>query len=449
MIFRLILPTLLVGFGGCRSTREDKFDNSSSARGILQPTVSTNVNLIPAVHIERLEDIPPKKPAGKEISLCSFNIQFLGNSSIRQNEYLANFLTNACDLVFVQEMIAAPEPWPSQKATFQGKETEVPVFRSALSPAEKAENIGIGKVESGIIWTSYPNGEKVKLEVKTTPFFEGMIKNGFSFVLSQDKTSRMANHSNGSESEWFVAFFDPHKLAAVYPEYTTFLKDTPEALFGGGDFIRVPHAFGFRTVDGNLDFVAVSVHLHFTFKPAVLKQIRSDYESGAPTEVEKYRHLFATPGKATVAELDRRQRSHELATIRTWINKRIGAAPAHENDFIILGDTNIGTSDALKEFSHEISMRSFNEACIYTNAAYNLVNKASQACYDQIFFDEKYLTEADLSPNGGFKVFDLTKIVPNIRNSAGIIEDPTKFRTEYSDHFPVMIKLKIPAHDDD
>jgi endonuclease/exonuclease/phosphatase family metal-dependent hydrolase len=447
MFLKFLVSLSLIALTCCKAARPDLSDAEISQVAD-DKKAKQNDEKIPARIIENEKDIPAKK--SDEVTVCSFNIQFLGNSRIRKNDYLANLLTTACDVIFVQELLAAPTFWPARNDLVKDKTEEVPLFRPALTSQEKQADLKEGRVESGIVWSTYPNGDAVKFGERTTPFFEGMVKRGFSFVLSQDKTSRRTNHSNGAESEWFVAFFDPKKLSPTYPEYTTFLKEGQDSLVGGGDFIRVPHGFGFRTVDNKLDFVAVSVHLHFTFKPEVLKEIKSSYDTGAPTERAKYEHLFGPVGKLTVPEVDARQRAHELGFIRKWINERAGTLPAHEQDFLILGDMNIENTNDLQRMLKDLNMRSFNEKCVYTNASYEPDNQTSQACYDQIFFDETYLKEADLSPSGGFNVFDLTKMVPNIRDDKGkMIADPTQFRTEYSDHFPVMIKLKIPDRDDD
>lgn len=420
-----------------------------------QPQVST----IPTF---RLGSVPPRTAA--EISVCSFNIQFLGNSSTRENEFLAEMLAKACDVVFIQELLAAPmpvRPGPSEGGlALAGPGGRSVQYRPALNQDERAQLMKSGGVHAGVIWQTFPNGDEVKFSEKTTPFFQGMTSRGFSFVLSQDKTSRRENHSNNAESEWFIAFFDPARLQPVYPEYTTFLKDHPDELVGGGDYIRVPHGFGFRTVDGKLDFVAVSVHLHFTFKAAVLTELRAAYNTDEMGGRAKYAHLFApsladSGRRPSVPELDSRQRAHELRMIRRWIRERLGAPPHRERDFIILGDMNISNKvelarmlDAMKSDADDPGMRSFNEGCEHTNASYQPEKKTTQQCYDQIFFDEDHLSEANLE--AGFSVFDLTRILPGVRDEQGqMIMSGTEFRTKYSDHFPVMIKLRIPEKDDD
>ena len=79
------------------------------------------------------------------ISICSFNIQFLGNSSARHNSALSEVINNY-DIVVVQELVAPP---------FTG---------------------------------SYPNGDSYKADSEAAVFFEEMTSRGFSYVLSEEDT---------------------------------------------------------------------------------------------------------------------------------------------------------------------------------------------------------------------------------------------------------------------
>jgi hypothetical protein len=150
------------------------------------------------------------------ISVCSFNIQFLGNSRSRDNRALAE-LVAPYDIVVVQELVSPPY---------------------------------IG---------TFPDGTPFKPDSESAEFFDAMRQHGFEFVLSEEDTGTGDTiHKNGSSTEWWVAFYKPSHVAVA--------NDLPQGYLAldrsnHDHFERVPYAFGFRTLDSKLDFVLISVPL--------------------------------------------------------------------------------------------------------------------------------------------------------------------------------------------
>lgn len=150
------------------------------------------------------------------LSICSFNIQFLGSSRERDHVALADIVkTN--DIVVVQELVAPPYP---------------------------------GR---------FPNGDPFKPDPESALFFDAMQRNGFEFVLSEEDTGRSATiHSNGNATEWFVTFYKPTRVDVANDLPHGFLSSDRSA---NPNFDRVPYAFSFRSKNRNADFVLISVHL--------------------------------------------------------------------------------------------------------------------------------------------------------------------------------------------
>ena len=104
------------------------------------------------------------------LKICSFNIQFLGNSKDRDNNALASIL-NPYDIVVVQELVAPPYPG------------------------------------------MFPNGESFRPDPEAAKFFNAMRELGFEYILSEEDTGTGDEiHSNGTSTEWFVTFFRPTVL---------------------------------------------------------------------------------------------------------------------------------------------------------------------------------------------------------------------------------------------
>jgi endonuclease/exonuclease/phosphatase family metal-dependent hydrolase len=158
----------------------------------------------------------PVAGSGEPISVCSFNIQFLGNSRSRDDQALADVVA-PYDIVVVQELVSPPYPG------------------------------------------SFPDGTPMKPDPEAAEFFDAMRGHGFQFVISEEDTGSGDNiHRNGSSTEWWVSFYKPNRVAVA--------SDLPHGFLAADHsnhdrFERVPYAFGFRTLDAKLDFVLISVHL--------------------------------------------------------------------------------------------------------------------------------------------------------------------------------------------
>jgi hypothetical protein len=152
----------------------------------------------------------------ESISVCSFNIQFLGNSKSRDNEGLAEVLKKY-DVVVIQELLAPP---------YAG---------------------------------TFPDGKPFVPNATVRQFFERMEDNGYKYDLSEEDTGPgIRIHINSSATEWWVAFYRTNKVKVAPDLPSGFLSPIRAH---NKDFDRVPYAFPFRTSDNKLDFVLISVHL--------------------------------------------------------------------------------------------------------------------------------------------------------------------------------------------
>lgn len=151
------------------------------------------------------------------LSICSFNIQFLGNGVDRDMDALADVVAGN-DIVVVQELLAPPFPG------------------------------------------TYPNGDPFKPDPEARTFFEAMASNGFSWRVSEEDTGTGDTiHWNSSATEWWVAFYKPARVKLAEDLHLTgFLADDRS---NHPDYERVPYAFAFRSADNHADFVLISVHL--------------------------------------------------------------------------------------------------------------------------------------------------------------------------------------------
>lgn len=151
----------------------------------------------------------------ESISICSFNIQFLGNGKSRDNHALADII-KGFDIVVIQELVAPPYPM------------------------------------------NYPDGTPVKPDKEARLFFEKMKENGFKYIHSDEDTGTGDKiHKNNSSTEWWVVFYKPSK---VIPDSTLPNGFLATDRSNNPLYERVPYAFGFKTKVGN-DFVLISVHL--------------------------------------------------------------------------------------------------------------------------------------------------------------------------------------------
>lgn len=299
---------------------------------------------------------------GQELTVCSFNIQFLGQSKDRNAQALAGVVQD-CDVVVVQELVAPP---------YAG---------------------------------TFPDGTDYKPDKEAAAFFDAMTAHGFAFWLSEEDTGTGdRQHVNSTATEWWVVFFKAAKVTQA--------KDLPHGFLAEDrsnhpDWERVLYAFAFRTREGAVDFVLISVHLQ--------------------------------PGNGTQ---DRARRQHELAAIASWI----GSHNAAEQDMIILGDMNLYTPEEIAKVT-PVGYLSLNNEARPTNTNVNGPHP-----YDHVMYHTGATTEIDTAFD--VQVIDLIEAMrPHWDTANGPYPgDPyahNSFRRYYSDHHPVVFKIKNATVDDD
>ena len=212
-------------------------------------------------------------------------------------------------------------------------------------------------------------------------------------------------HKNSSATEWWVTFFRP--------EVVEIANDLPHGFLDSDrsdnpNFERVPFAFSFRTKEGSLDFVLISVHLQ--------------------------------PGKGRRNAI---RRLHELDTISRWIDLK----GVDEKDFIILGDMNIEDCDELEE-AMPSGFVSLNGNCIATNTNVN-----GPKPYDHVLYRPVY-TQTDIDEAYQFKVVNLIDEMRGGWDKLTMGEYPgdpyqhNRFRKYFSDHHPVVFQMLVGSDDD-
>jgi endonuclease/exonuclease/phosphatase family metal-dependent hydrolase len=155
-------------------------------------------------------------PSPDELTICSFNIQFLGSSKKRDDETLSQILKDF-DIVVVQELVAPPTDG------------------------------------------NYPDGKKYSADPEAAEFFKAMQDKGFVYHLSEEDTGTNNKiHTSGTSTEWWVAFYKPQSVEYANDLPCGFLADDRS---NNKDFERVPYAFAFRTPNDSVNFVLISVHL--------------------------------------------------------------------------------------------------------------------------------------------------------------------------------------------
>lgn len=233
----------------------------------------------------RPEDTLIKSHTSNEEVICSFNIQFMGNSKIRKNSLLAELLKRQnCSLVVIQEIVAPPDLRLLKNNSYEGK-AELPLF---------------------------PNSDKSWVpQPVVTEFFQSMQENGFdSFWLSeQDTGPGETNMTNGSATEWWAVFYKSKTWKPAFDLPHGFLE---EDVTNNGKWDRVPYAFSMRHISDRVDFTLINVHLR--------------------------------PGGD---KLSQARRQEELSAIKDWIT--IQAEKSTERDYIVVGDCNIENSNELSD----------------------------------------------------------------------------------------------------
>jgi endonuclease/exonuclease/phosphatase family metal-dependent hydrolase len=225
MVLRRLFAVCLLALAGCEAATAvletvDELQQNSNPPSVTISTdadsVSNEVLTAPPIGGSGTSVTGPIAGTGEPISVCSFNIQFLGNSRSRDDAALADVVA-PYDIVVVQELVSPPYPG------------------------------------------NFPDGTPVKPDSESAEFFDAMRSHGFQYVISEEDTgSGDKNHRNGSSTEWWVSFYKPHRVAPA--------NDLPHGFLANDrsnhdHFERVPYAFGFRTLEAKLDFVLISVHL--------------------------------------------------------------------------------------------------------------------------------------------------------------------------------------------
>lgn len=117
------------------------------------------------------------------ISICSFNIQFLGHFMKKDDEALADLVKNF-DIVVIQELVTPP---------YDG---------------------------------TYPDGTDYTSDSDSKEFFDAMTELGFKYVLSAEDTGPVEEiHKKTSATEWLIAFYDDDKVDYASDLPNGFLAD--------------------------------------------------------------------------------------------------------------------------------------------------------------------------------------------------------------------------------
>ncbi|MGE3975716.1 MAG: endonuclease/exonuclease/phosphatase family protein [Bdellovibrionales bacterium] len=346
-----------------------------------QKTTDQQIYLAPQERSEMLlaENI------SSQLKICSFNIQFLGASRVRETSALSQILKKAgCDMVVVQELIAPPDVRRLPASKYYGEE-RMPQF-----PGTNQE------------WV--PND-------RSTDFFERMYEAGFdNFEMSEEDTGPgPKNHINSTATEWWVVFFKSRKVE-VHSVLPTGFVSGPLAQNPNWD--RVPYAFSFRcknTVRENqTDFTLLSVHLH----------------------------TGATRANAL-------RRKAELEKLYRWIDLRKRSIT--ERDYFILGDMNIEDGQELTDVTQSTPYLSLNTLARFpTNT-----NPNNPRPYDHMIYNPSDSHEiAPLQNLQVLDLVKAAKAYWTSSGYPGTPYDHNRFRMSYSDHNPIAFTLSCENDDD-
>lgn len=150
------------------------------------------------------------------LTICSFNIQFLGHFKDRDDSLLGELL-NQYDVVVIQEMVAPPV--------------------------------------NGV----YVDGTPYEFDMESARFHSVMTGNGFDYWISEEDTGPSKNHTNSSASEWWVLYYKEAVKPDTLNEPYGFLSET---LVGDTIYQRVPYSFALKSADGSTSINLISVHLN-------------------------------------------------------------------------------------------------------------------------------------------------------------------------------------------
>lgn len=300
------------------------------------------------------------------ITVCSFNIQFLGHFRNKDNLGLSNLIRDY-DIIAVQELIAPP---------YDG---------------------------------TFPDNSSFNPDPESKAFFDAMDSAGFEYVMSgEDTGTNDVIHRNNTSTEWWVSFYKTDKVKVADNLPSGFLADDRS---NHNSYERVPYAFAFRTVNDNMDFVLISVHLN--------------------------------PGST---DADKNRRREELTAIAAWID----ANDQQEKDFIILGDMNIEDSEELAAVTPD-GFLSLNDECRVTNTLARDDGTGGKP-YDHVMYDT-VSTISEIDTSYDLEVVNLIDAMQPFWTSSdpypGDPYDHNLFKQYYSDHHPIVFRLLVPANDDD
>lgn len=221
------------------------------------------------------------------LTVCSFNIKFVGNYKDKDNTALATLL-KPYDIVVVQELIAKP----------------------FATPNDTTRN-------------------------RAWKFFQAMEAQGFSHVLSESDTGHATLGGNTTSTEYFVTFYKPAKVSPVTDLPHGFIA-SPLSL--NPSFKRVPYATAFRTPGGKFDFVLVSVHLEPTdriFRAGEFRAINTWLEQQYASQPERDLIVLGDTNLQSKTELTANTPSNFIslndACVRT--NVAVGSAKPFDHVF--------------------------------------------------------------------------------------------------------------------
>ena len=352
-----LVPRRFIPAGRARDVHEALGEARDHAVGLAKETAEKAVDRV----AEEAPDSTTTTASGTDtITICSFNVQFLGSSKSRDDEALAS-VVKGYDIVVVQELVAPPYAM------------------------------------------NFPDGTPVKPDPQAAEFFEAMKANGFTYWVSEEDTGTGKRiHNNGFATEWWVTFYRDSKVSRALDLPHGFLAEDRS---NHDDYERVPYAFSFRAGEGGADFVLVAVHLQ--------------------------------PGDG---RKDAARRKHELGSIAAWID----ANDETEGDFVVLGDCNIEDAEELADAT-PAGFLSLNDECRPTNT-----NVRGPKPYDHVLFQPAFTGE--IERDFDMVVIDLIEAMQPLWRQEGAYPgrpyNHNGFRKWYSDHHPVVFRMRVAADDD-
>lgn len=420
-------------------------------------------------------------PANKdELNICSYNIQFIGQSDTRKNDEIADIIKN-CHVVIVQELVAAPENMTFDILKDYTEETKP---KSVKNFNDK--------------WA-------IEMDDESKAFFDSILalKDDSGNTLFKEKISKYdtgstAFLSNGSGSEYFTVFYQ-EQIMELDDSLPNGFLDYHDQLAGNLKYMRVPYIHSFKLKNEPFDFSIVNVHLHFHFKNATTREQaierfvelekihKSDPKVQYPINYTKFNE---EQSRMTTMLLNQFQRHVELSAIINWIedyknknnqwmNKLLTVQFDNTNDynrreknFFIMGDMNISSAEEIKFHTDRLPMISLNPDCsgttsnmencysqilIYKEAEQNIniqsYNVLNTICREDLIKRNMLSNPPSDSQCHHISSNDYMENSPTLVNlTKGKDSQKTfwnRIRNEYSDHNMIFFKIKIPETDID